>query len=92
MPPPFFVRKKKFSKACQNKNFIILSLNFGLFTGVMSIIGTIVGITIVNFGYQANIAGLLGASMIVGGIIGSIIIGNALQSNGKFLLYLSSHG
>ena len=54
----------------------------------MSIIRTIVGITIVNFGYQANIAGLLGASMIVGGIIGSIIIGNALQSNGKFKLML----
>jgi hypothetical protein len=50
----------------------------------MSIIGSIFGITLVNFGYQANIAGLLGASMIIGGTIGSQITGNVLQSNGKF--------
>jgi hypothetical protein len=29
----------------------MLILNFGLFTGVMNIIGTIIGITLVNFGY-----------------------------------------
>jgi uncharacterized membrane protein AbrB (regulator of aidB expression) len=65
-----------------------LILNFGLFTGVLSIIGQIIGLTLVNFGYQANIAGLLGASMIVGGTIGSQITGNVLQSNGKFKLML----
>ena len=63
-------------------------LNFGIFTGVMSIIGQILGLTLVNFGYQANFAGLLGASMIVGGTIGTQITGNVLQSNGKFKLML----
>ena len=56
----------------------------------MSIFGSIFGITLVNFGYQANIAGLLGASMIIGGTIGSQITGNVLQSNGKFKLMLFS--
>jgi len=81
---------QSYKEVFQNKNFIILNLNFGLFTGVLSIIGTIIGITLVNFGYQANIAGLLGASMIVGGTIGSQITGNVLQSNGKFKLMLFS--
>ena len=79
---------QSYKEVFQNKNFIILNLNFGLFTGVLSIIGTIIGITLVNFGYQANIAGLLGASMIVGGTVGSQITGNVLQSNGKFKLML----
>ena len=79
---------QSYKEVFQNKNFIILNLNFGLFTGVLSIIGTIIGITLVNFGYQANIAGLLGSSMIVGGTIGSQITGNVLQSNGKFKLML----
>ena len=54
----------------------------------MSIIGQIIGLTLVNFGYQANFAGLLGASMIIGGTIGSQITGNILQSNGKFKIML----
>lgn len=65
-----------------------MNLNFGIFTGVLSIIGQIIGLTLVNFGYQANFAGILGASMIVGGTIGSQITGNVLQSNGKFKLML----
>jgi len=36
------------------------------------------GLTLVNFGYEASFAGLLGASMIIGGTIGSQITGNLL--------------
>jgi len=48
------------------------------------------GLTLVNFGYEASFAGLLGASMIIGGTIGSQITGNLLQSNGKFKIMLFS--
>jgi hypothetical protein len=41
--------------------------------------GQILGLTLVNFGYQTNFAGIIGAIMIVGGTIGSQIIGNILQ-------------
>jgi len=67
---------------------MLLNLNFGLFIGVLWVIGQIIGITLVNFGYQINFAGKIGALMEVGGIIGSQIIGNMLQSNGKFKLML----
>ena len=66
----------------------MLNFNFGLFTGIMIIIGQITGLTLVNLGYQANIAGLVNASMIIGGTIGSQITGNVLQSNGKFKIML----
>jgi len=42
-----------------------------MFTGVFSIIGQIIGLTLVNFGYKLDIAGILSASMIIGGTIGS---------------------
>ena len=58
---------------------MLLNLNFGLFIGVLWVIGQIIGITLVNFGYQTNFDGIIGAIMIVGGTIGSQIIGNILQ-------------
>jgi hypothetical protein len=58
---------------------MLLNLNFGLFIGVYCIIGQVIGITLVNFGYQTNFAGKIGALMEVGGIIGLQTIGNMLQ-------------
>ncbi len=56
----------------------MLSINFGLLSAVISVIVFIIGLTLVNFGYQAYYAGLLGASMIVGGLVGCFITGNIL--------------
>jgi len=63
----------------QNKNFILLNLNFSLVTIIEITLGQILGLTLLNFGYKENFAGLIGAINIFGGTIGSQIIGNMLQ-------------
>ena len=70
----------------QDKNFVKLALTFGIVFGTVNTYGTIVGIIADNMGYEDSNASVFGAVFIVGGIIGSGILGGVVEATQKYKL------
>jgi len=71
-------------KIMKDKNFIKLIVTFGIIFGTVNTLGTIIGIIVNKFGYSDDNASLFGAVFIIGGIIGSGILGAFVEVTRKY--------
>lgn len=75
----------EYNKKClRDNNFRKLMLTFGIIFGTVNTYGTIVGILANKMGYSDNNASVFGAVFIIGGIIGSAILGTYVESTRKY--------
>jgi predicted MFS family arabinose efflux permease len=62
-----------------DRNFVRLLFVFGVLLGVMNTYGTVIGIITAEYGFNDSQASLFGAVFIVGGIIGSAVVGTLVE-------------
>lgn len=80
-PPSFAAETKKTSfrnsiwKVMKNKNFVLLLIAFSTVLGNYNCLATIVDLLIKPFGYDESDSGVLGALLIVAGLIGAGLLG-----------------
>ena len=68
----------------RDKNFRVLMITFGIIFGTVNTYGTIVGIIGNKMGYTDDNASVFGAVFIIGGIVGSAILGTYVETTRKY--------
>jgi FLVCR family MFS transporter 7 len=84
----FWLNFKSYLNECvkllKSKDFLILFMSFGLSLGMFNSLTTLIEQILCTRGYSDNDAGIFGGSMIMSGIIGSIISGIILDKTKRF--------
>jgi len=75
--------------ALRVRPFLGLVYTFGIMVGVFSAISTLLNNAVVPYGYTNDQAGILGALMILGGLIGAAITSPIMDRTGLHLIILS---
>lgn len=63
----------------KNKDFMVLTIFYGLVQSIQNTLGTIVAEVIEAFDYNSDDSSILGAVFIVGGVVGCVVFGIILE-------------
>jgi hypothetical protein len=75
-------------KVIKEKNFVIMTLAYGMIIGSVNTYGTITGLICEDFKFSLNAASLFGAVFIFGGIVGSAIFGTIVEIKKNYKLVM----
>lgn len=80
--------KEQLKKSLTNVNYILLVFSYGINTGVYYALGTLLNVILQAY-FPANVhIGWIGFTMVVSGIIGSVVVGVILDKTKKFRLII----
>ena len=69
---------------CNNINFMCLLLGFGIGLGIFNALATLINQYTALFGYDTDDAGIFGASLIGGGLVGAVVGGGIMEAFRKY--------